>query len=57
MKIKMLKTVRDTMAPAGTVLYSGSIYKAEKSRNTVLGVCMNGQKMQLQDGEWEEVSS
>ena len=26
MKIKMVKTVRDTFAPAGTVLYSGSQY-------------------------------
>ena len=55
MKIKMLKTIRDPLGPTGTVLYSGSVYSAEKTGNTVFGICQNGQKMLLQDEEWEEV--
>ena len=57
MKIKMQKTVRDSMGPAGTVLHSGSIYRAEKARGFIYGICENGQKIPLQEEEWEEVTS
>lgn len=56
MKIKMLKTVRDTFAPAGTVLYSGSVYRAEVDKGYTYGICENGQKLPLRSGEWEEVT-
>ena len=57
MKIKMIKTVRDTFAPAGTVLYSGSQYRAEKDNEIVYGICENGQKIPLEDDVWEEVKT
>lgn len=56
MRIKMLKTVRDTFAPAGTVLYSGSVYRAEVDKGYTYGICENGQKLPLKSGEWEEVT-
>lgn len=57
MKIKMIKTVRDTFAPAGTVLYSGSKYRAEKDNEIVYGICENGQKIPLENDVWEEVKT
>lgn len=57
MKIKMIKTVRDTFAPAGTVLYSGSQYRAEKDNEIVYGICENGQKIPLENDVWEEVKT
>ena len=57
MKIKMIKTVRDTFAPAGAVLYSGSQYRAEKDNEIVYGICENGQKIPLENDVWEEVKT
>lgn len=55
MKIKMIKTVRETFAPAGTVLYSGSQYNAEEDNGFIYGICENGEKIPLKDDVWEEV--
>ena len=44
-------------APAGTVLYSGSKYRAEKDNGIVCGICENGQKIPLEDDVWEEVKT
>ena len=57
MKIKMLKTVRAPLGPRGSVLMRGWEYRAEETNGSVFGVCKNGYKILLQDGEWEEVSS
>lgn len=57
MKIKMIKTVRDTFGPAGTVLYRGSQYHAEETNGFIYGICENGHKIKLSDEEWEEVKT
>lgn len=55
MKIKMLKTVRDSLGPRGTTLMRGWEYRAEESNGVVFGICNNGQKMALANEDWEEV--
>lgn len=55
MKIKMLKTIRDPLGPRGSVLHNGWQYRAEKTDKAVFGICDNGYKILLKDGEWEEV--